>query len=121
MKKILISFISILVLIVSAQEYSYTTCNDGDFTTTNAANNKVSYSGQYKSVTIVPEDGVVISDVTITNSTSYALTNAAYSVGATIPVNGNLELSGVHVAYTEVSFYVQSTGSTAVVNFIWHD
>ena len=122
MKKILITLMVLVALVVSAEEYSTITCNDGDFTTTNIANQKVTYSGQYGSVTIMPEDGIVISDVTFTNSAAYALTNAAYSIGATIPLNDTqLPLKGVHVPYTAVNFYVQSTGATAVVNFIWHD
>ena len=122
MKTLLIGLMVLTAFVASGINYDSTTANDGGFYTTNAANNIVTYSGKNTSVTIMPEDGIIISQVTITNSTRYAATSTAYKVEATIPLNDTqLTLLGVKNPYETLSLYVQSTAATAVVNFIWHD
>ena len=121
MKKILILTVMLIAFVASAINYDTITCNVGDFTTTNVANQKVTYSGKYGSVTIVPTEGVIMQDITFTNAASYALTNAEYSIDATIPVNATLTLLGVKRPYEPINLYFLSTNGATVVDFIWHD
>jgi len=124
MKKILILTVMLIAFVASAINYDTITCNVGDFTTTNVANQKVTYSGKHTSVTIIPDTkGVIMQDITFTNSASYALTNAAYSIDATIPLKANepLTISGVKNPYAPLNLYFISTNGATVVDFIWHD
>jgi len=124
MNKIIVLAISLTALFASAIVMDTVTCNVGDFTTTNVANQVETYSGKHTSVAIRPDGkGVTLNEVTFTNAASYALTGTAYKIESTIPIAGNtvIQFENIKNAYEPMSLYFLSTNGATVVDFIWYN
>lgn len=123
-KNIMKKFIFLALIVASFSiaaklDITSVTSNAGGFEITNTVN-KISYGGIKQNLIIVPSSPIYLTGLTSTNSSLYALTGIWYNVDSEVLLEGETPFVGIKEVYENMVLYVSSTGTSAVVKYIWY-